>query len=212
MPGGAACIRASALAALLLALGGAGALAQQSPAPQTPPPPAQAQPAQTQPTPELAGIAVLSQEQLFSGSAFGKALLARDEAARRALQAENQRLDAALEAEERDLTARRPGMTPQEFGALAAAFDTKVKGIRAAQEAKVRDLAREADQGRQTFAEAARPVLESLMRETGAAVLLDRSTVVMLRDGADLTAAAIARMDRVLGDGAALPPAPQATP
>lgn len=210
MPGGAACIRASALAALLLALGGAGALAQQSPAPQTPP--AQAQPAQAQPAPALAGIAVLSQEQLFSGSAFGKALLARDEAARRALQAENQRLDAALEAEERDLTTRRPGMTPQEFGALAAAFDTKVKGIRAAQEAKVRDLAREADQGRQTFAEAARPVLESLMRETGAAVLLDRSTVVMLRDGADLTAAAIARMDGVLGDGAALPPASQATP
>ena len=84
----------------------------------------------------------------------------------------------------------------------------KVKGIRAAQEAKVRDLAREADQGRQTFAEAARPVLESLMRETGAAVLLDRSTVVMLRDGADLTAAAIARIDTVLGDGTALPPSP----
>ena len=199
MPG-AARIFSPALAALLLALSGAGALAQQLPA------------APVAAAPPPSGVAVLSQEQLFSGSAFGKALLARDEAARRALQAENQRLDAALEAEERDLTARRASMAPQEFAALATAFDAKVKGIRAAQEAKVRDLAREADQGRQTFAEAARPVLESLMRETGAAVLLDRSSVVMLRDGADLTASAIARIDTVLGDGTALPPAPQSTP
>ena len=209
MPG-AARIFSPALAALLLALSGAGALAQQLPAAPVPAAPVPAAPVPAAPPPS--GVAVLSQEQLFSGSAFGKALLARDEAARRALQAENQRLDAALEAEERDLTARRASMAPQDFAALATAFDAKVKGIRAAQEAKVRDLAREADLGRQTFAEAARPVLESLMRETGAAVLLDRSSVVMLRDGADLTASAIARIDAVLGDGTGLPPAPQATP
>ncbi|MBL8563380.1 MAG: OmpH family outer membrane protein [Gemmobacter sp.] len=191
MPG-AARLRSLALAALFLAGSGAGALAQPLPTAASPP----------------SGVAVLSQDQLFSGSAFGKALLARDEAARRVLQAENQRLDAALEAEERDLTARRASMAPQEFAALASAFDAKVKGIRAAQEAKVRDLAREADLGRQTFADAARPVLEALMRETGATVLLDRSTVVMLRDGADLTASAIARIDAVLGDGTALPPKP----
>lgn len=190
-----------ALAALLLAGSGAGALAQQATGPLAPPP----QPAAPD---RLPGVAVLSQDQLFSGSAFGKALIARDEAARRALQAENQRLDAALETEERDLTARRPAMTAQEFGALATAFDAKVKGIRAAQDAKVRDLARQADEGRQTFAEAARPVLEALMRESGATVLLDRNSVIMLSGGADLTEAAIARIDAVLGDGSALPPAP----
>ena len=194
-----------ALAALLLAGSGAGALAQQAPSPVVGPVAPPPQPAAPD---RLPGVAVLSQDQLFSGSAFGKALIARDEAARRALQAENQRLDAALETEERDLTARRPAMTAQDFGALATAFDAKVKGIRAAQEAKVRDLARQADEGRQTFAEAARPVLEALMRESGATVLLDRNSVIMLSGGADLTEAAIARIDAVLGDGSALPPAP----
>lgn len=184
-----------ALSALLLAAGGAGALAQSAPpgvAPQAP----------------LPVIAVLSQDRLFSDSAYGRALIARDEAARRTLQAENQRLDAALETEERDLTARRPGMTPEEFATLATAFDAKVKGIRAAQEAKARDLARQAEAGRETFAEAARPVLATLMRETGASVLLDRSTVIMLNDGADLTEAAITRINTVLGDGSSLPPKP----
>ncbi len=182
--------RGAALAALLSALAASGALAQQP----------------------AIGVAVVSEAELFSGSAFGRALASRDEASRRALQSENQRLDAALEAEERDLTTRRSAMTPEAFRALATAFDIKVKGIRAAQDSKARDLSRSQDEARLTFLQAARPVLQDLMRETGASVLLDRDAVLMLRDNADLTAAAIARIDSVLGDGSAVPPAPPPQP
>lgn len=155
-------------------------------------------------------IAVISQDQLFIGSAFGKALQARADAALSELQAENQRLDAALELEERALTARRAALGLEAFRPLALAFDEKVKGIRTAQDNKSRELARLAEEGRQRFYQTARPVLEDLMRETGAAILLDRSTVLLAQDALDLTDRAIARIDAVLGDGST--PAPNSPP
>lgn len=159
-------------------------------------------------------IAVIAREELFSRTAFGKAMAARAEAERGRLLAENQRLDAALEAEERDLTARRATMPATDFRTAAAAFDEKVHGIRAAQDAKARDLARQTDEDRQTFARTATPVLADLMAELGAAVLLDKASVVLSLEAVDITDRAIARIDAVLGDGSQPPadppsPAPQ---
>ena len=167
--------------------------------------------AQDAPAPAL-HIAVISQDQLFIGSAFGKALQARADAALSELQAENQRLDAALELEERALTARRAALGLEAFRPLALAFDEKVKGIRTAQDNKSRELARLAEEGRQRFYQTARPVLEDLMRETGAAILLDRSTVLLAQDALDLTDRAIARIDAVLGDGSTPAPNSPAPP
>ena len=167
--------------------------------------------AQDTPAPALR-IAVISQDQLFIGSAFGKALQARADAALSELQAENQRLDAALELEDRALTARRAALGLEAFRPLALAFDEKVKGIRTAQDNKSRELARLAEEGRQRFYQTARPVLEDLMRETGAAILLDRSTVLLAQDALDLTDRAIARIDAVLGDGSTPAPNSPAPP
>ena len=191
------------IGAALLAVSLAAALALAAPAGR-----AQDTPA---PAPALR-IAVISQDQLFIGSAFGKALQARADAALSELQAENQRLDAALELEERALTARRAALGLEAFRPLALAFDEKVKGIRTAQDNKSRELARLAEEGRQRFYQTARPVLEDLMRETGAAILLDRSTVLLAQDALDLTDRAIARIDAVLGDGSTPAPNSPAPP
>ncbi|WP_192931190.1 OmpH family outer membrane protein [Gemmobacter serpentinus] len=158
-------------------------------------------------------IAVISREDLFLRSAFGAAMLARSEAERDALQTENQRLDAALEAEERDLTTRRAGLPATEFRKLAAAFDERVRGIRAAQETKARDVTRRAEEDRATFGRAAAPVIAALMADLGASVVLDKSTVVLSLDEVDITDQAIARIDAVLGAGPAAPDAaPAANP
>ncbi|MGD9866344.1 MAG: OmpH family outer membrane protein, partial [Pseudodonghicola sp.] len=49
---------------------------------------------------------------------------------------------------------------------------------------------------------AARPVLETLMRETGAGVILERNSVFLSANATDITDEAIARIDAAIGDGA----------
>lgn len=157
-------------------------------------------------------VLILRQDELFERSAFGRASVVRIEEANRALLAENRQIEAALEAEERDLTQRRSSLPAAEFRALAEAFDTKVEGIRAAQEAKGRAIARSRDEDRQKFFSAVVPILAEIMREAGAAVILDDAAVILSFDRVDITALAVARIDAAIGAGESLAPAPAPAP
>jgi len=147
-------------------------------------------------------VLTLDQDRLFTGSRFGAKSIEALEVQARALQAENRRIESDLEIEEKALTERRAGLTPEAFRAEAEAFDTKVKGIRAAQETKARDLAGQRDTARQRFLQAQAPVLAQIMQERGAVAILDRSAIVLSFDRADVTDLAIARVDAVLMDDA----------
>lgn len=160
----------------------------------------------------VAPVLMLDQDRLFSESRFGRALQADLDAEAAALLTESRRIDAALEEEERSLTARRAAMSPEEFRAAADDFDRRVEELRGAQEAKSRALTRRRDADRQRFFQAAVPVLGQMMAEAGALVLLDKDSVILSFEGIDLTDAAIARMDVLLGDGSATPEAPPAQP
>ncbi len=140
-------------------------------------------------------VVTINQQALFENSAFGRASLQRLEERSRALRAENREIEEALEAEERSLTERRPQLPPEEFRALADAFDDKVEGIRNAQDAKGRELSRLREADQQAFLEGVVPVLADLLREKGAVALLDNSAVVLSLDSIDITAEAIARID-----------------
>jgi Skp family chaperone for outer membrane proteins len=159
--------------------------------------------------PPTMAVLTLDQDRLFTGSRFGAKSIEELEVQARALQAENRRIEGDLETEEKSLTERRAGMTPEAFRAEAEAFDAKVKGIRSAQEAKARDLAAQRDAARQRFLQASAPVLAQILRERGAVAILDRSAIVLSFDRADVTDLAIARIDAILLDGTAQPqPAP----
>ncbi|MGD9864553.1 MAG: OmpH family outer membrane protein, partial [Pseudodonghicola sp.] len=121
-------------------------------------------------------ILTIETDRLFSDSAFGHRIANEIEAESAVLAAENRRIEAELTSEEKELTQRRSGMGPDAFRALADAFDEKVQGIRRTQEAKARALNQKADKARVEFLRAARPVLEALMRDTGAGVILERSS------------------------------------
>lgn len=158
-------------------------------------------------------VLTVDQDALFVGSAFGRASLARLEAASDALLAENRRIEAALEAEERALTERRATLSADDFRTAAAAFDTKVESIRKAQDAKSRDIARISETDRKTFYDAVVPALADIMRESGAAVLLDQTAVVLSLGAVDVTQAGIARIDALLApDGTRVEPAPPPEP
>ena len=166
--------------------------AQNTAAPGTPPP------ERPQPPPVL----VVNQDVLFAQSAFGRSAQARLEAESSALVAENRVIEAALETEERDLTDRRATLPPDEFRALAEAFNVKVEAIRKAQDAKSRSISRARDADRQRFFAAALPVLADILRENGAVLVLDQSQVVLSLDRIDITTQAIARLDAAIGTGA----------
>lgn len=175
--------------------------------------------AQETAAPRPSPVLTITQDRLFSGTLYGKAIQARIEAESRALQAENRRIEADLEAEESRLTTQRATLPPDEFRALAEAFDAKVEGIRSAQDAKARAVTRQADAGRQLFFETAVPVLAALMNEMGAVVILNKDAIILSFGKIDVTDRAIARIDAVLGDGTDLPapqphtdPAPAPTP
>jgi Skp family chaperone for outer membrane proteins len=143
-------------------------------------------------------ILTLKQDVFFEGSAFGRSVIERLQEATRQLQAENREIEKQLEAEERNLTARRSTLPAEEFRKLAQDFDTKVEGIRQAQDAKVRDLTRQSETDRQRFFERAVPILADIMRDFGAVALMDQSALILSFDGIDITTIAIERIDSVL--------------
>lgn len=153
-------------------------------------------------------ILTLDDERLFSGSAFGKAVIARHDAATQALIDENRRIEAALETEEKELTARRSAMTRENFLPLSEAFNQKVEGIRKAQDAKSRELTRAIDEDRQSFLQAARPILAEVMVDAGASAIIDRRAVLVGFENIDVTDEAIARLDAAFADGSLKPAAP----
>lgn len=149
-------------------------------------------------------ILTIETDRLFSDSSFGRRIANEIEAESAVLAAENRKIEAELTAEEQDLTARRPDMEPAAFRTLADAFDEKVQSIRRTQDAKARALNQKADKARVEFLRAARPVLEAVMREAEAGVILERASVFLSANATDITDLAISRIDAAIGDGSAL--------
>lgn len=163
--------------------------------------------AQEQVSPAL-GIVSFDSDRLFFESAFGKRVTREIEAAGNELVAENRRLEVELADAEQDLTDRRASMTPEEFRPLADAFDTRVQESRQEQATKSRALNAKLAQERETFLRAATPILQALMVEAGAAVVLENRTVFYSSPASDITAAAIARLNLRLGEGVDVPNTP----
>jgi len=147
-------------------------------------------------------VVTLDQERLFADSAFGRRVTGAVEEAVRNLAAENRSLEETLAAEERALTELRATLPPDEFRALADAFDARVEGIRARQESRSRAIADYRDAERQRFFELALPVLAQAVAEAGAVAVLDTRAIVLALDDIDITDRVLARLDTTLGDGA----------
>lgn len=147
-------------------------------------------------------ILTIEAERLFAESAFGLRVSRELEAESAVLAAENRQIEAELTAEEQELTDRRPNMEADAFRILADAFDEKVIQIRREQETKARDLSQKLDQAQIDFLNAVLPILERMMQEANAGVILERTSIFVSADSTDITDLAISRINQVLGDGA----------
>ncbi len=147
-------------------------------------------------------ILVVDPERLFEDTRMGQAITARLQQEREDLIALNRKLETELEAEELALTEQRDTTSPENFRALADAFDEKVQQIRADSQRRVRQHERNRERAPLDFMRQVEPVLVELMREAGASVVMDRRTVLLQDDVVDITSAAVQRIDATLGDGA----------
>ena len=188
-----------ALIPLVMMLAGATpGLAQQAPV---------AEPQTNTPAPARGGVIspvlTIDSERLFRDSAFGQRVTREIEVESEQLATENREIEAALEAEERELTEKRSQMKPAQFRLLADAFDEKVQRTRAEQAAKNRALSEALDLERERFLSAAAPVLEQLMRNSDAAVILERRRVFVSSSVIEVTDEAIALLNEAIGTGLA---------
>jgi Skp family chaperone for outer membrane proteins len=151
------------------------------------------------------GIVVLNQERLISQTLYGQRIQSELEAASTALSTENRRIESQLSDEELRLTELRDTLPTNEFRALADEFDTRVEGIRTAQAAKTRDLQTQAEAAQTRFFEESFPILLEIVRERGAAVLMDSRAVLLSAESVDITEIAVARIDAELGEGGEAP-------
>ena len=149
-------------------------------------------------------ILVIDPGRLFAQSEFGKRVGAEIDARGTALAEENRRIEAELTAEEKALTEERPTLSPELFREKADAFDEKVRKTRSEQEEKANALARDGNALEQRFLRVARPVLEELMVETGASLLLDTRAVLLSAEQIDVTDEAVRRINAVIGDGSSI--------
>jgi Skp family chaperone for outer membrane proteins len=148
---------------------------------------------------------LLNQERILTGSRAGQAILAEEEAARDALRAEAREIDSRFEAEERRLTALRGEVEPEEFRALADAFDEEVIRARREQDERATAVALEFEQRRRQFYAEVAPLLVGILSRYEAHAIFDESAVLLADQSLNITDAVIAEID------AAMPP-PDAPP
>lgn len=160
-----------------------------------------AAPATAQEPVQGASVLTIDPERLFAETAFGRRAIGEIERRAAELAAENRRIETDLIAEERELTDRRPTLPVDEFRALADAFDTKVDEIRAAQDAKLREVQGLREDAQQAFFGQIGPILAQILNERQALVVMDRRNVFAASEAADITDIAIARIDAEIGDG-----------
>lgn len=157
-------------------------------------------------------VVVIDPERLLTETIYGRRLQSEIQRERERLIAHNDRVTANLEAEELALTEKRATTPPDEFRAMADAFDQKVEQLRLEAERMSRDLERRRDLAPVQFMRVIQPVLSELLQEAEAVVMLDVRTVLLRAEVADVSDLAIARINERIGTGPATPETQVTTP
>jgi Skp family chaperone for outer membrane proteins len=137
-------------------------------------------------------VLIVDFNRSFNESILGQRILESFVAEGDAIAAENRKIEAELIEEEQALTLRRLEMDAQSFQPLANAFDQKVQTLRAAQDAKERSFTSRRDNAPRQFLQMVYPLMEQLMKDQGAKMVLDRRFVIVMDGAVDVTDQAIA--------------------
>jgi len=141
-------------------------------------------------------VLVIAQDRLFTESKVGREIVAQDTVRRDRLRAESKKIDASFEEEEKQLTEQRATLSKEEFRAFAVAFDARVVAARASQEEKSQDILREMEGMRRSFFLKAVPILQQIMSDYNAVILVDQRSVLLSDNRINITDEAIGRLNK----------------
>lgn len=158
---------------------------------------------------DAASVLVVDLERALRDSAAASALRAMEVGERRALRDKLDAMKSALEDEEARMVVLRDTLPKEEFDVLVRDFDQRVRTARRVAQQDAAALQARFATAQATLERAARPLIEALMREHGAVLVIDRKTALAVAPDFDATDALIARLDAAQPSAAALAPEAQ---
>ncbi|MDO6725501.1 OmpH family outer membrane protein [Cognatishimia sp. 1_MG-2023] len=147
-------------------------------------------------------IIIIESDRLYEQSLFSQRVRQEQNARKAVLLAENRQIAAELAEEEKRLTEQRTTMEATDFRKLADAFDSRVEEIRSIQDDKELQIIRFAEEERIRFFQELVPVLERILNERGASIVLEKRTTFASSSALNVTDRTLAIANGLLGDGA----------
>ncbi len=144
---------------------------------------------------ERPSILIVDRERALRDSAPAARLAEATRQERLTLRAELDALRDALEAEEAEIAAMRDVASKEAFDARVRAFDQRVREARRDSAAKGEALENRLAAARRDLAAQLGPVLEALLAEHDALLIIDAGAALAARAGADVTDEAIRRFN-----------------
>ena len=151
-------------------------------------------------------ILVVDVKKVLTVSAAARALAETERKVVAAVQARLERVKAELEAEERALAEAKGSMPQSEFIRRGKAFDLRARRERRAAQERAALLIKFFEDGRAALRARLPETLERLREERGAVAILDAGSLAAWDPDVDVTAAAAALFDEILGDVTFTPP------
>lgn len=143
---------------------------------------------------QVAGILIVDRERALAESAPAQFIAAAERRERLALRARHDELQLELETEEAEIAALRDTSTKEVFEARVRAFDVKVREARRTSQRNIEIFQNTFDDARRALSDELEPILQDILSETGASLIVDARNVLAAVPGADVTDEVIRRL------------------
>lgn len=146
------------------------------------------------------GILVVDLDRAYKSSKFGKLIRKNFELENQSFNEENDAILDSLKREEIKLTKERASLSPENFSKAAKAFDKKAVAIRAVRLEKIRLVDKKFQELKPLFYNQIRPIIEKIMREYDASIILEKNSVIWSLASIDITSLIVERVDKAFMD------------
>lgn len=144
-------------------------------------------------------ILVLNRDAILQGSKVGQDIIRQVNQYTQQARAQFQGQEQALQNEGRALQQQVAILSPAAKKQKVAAFEGKERALQQQVQVRQNQIQGGVFQARQKVEQALGPILQGIMQERGAALLLDRQIVLLSTVDVDITGVAIQRLNQRLG-------------
>lgn len=152
-------------------------------------------------------VLVIDLDRAYKSSKLGQSIRKNFEIENQSFNEENNIILESLKKEEIKLTEDRESLSPEDFAKAAEAFDAKAVAIRSVRLEKIRIVDQDFQGLKPLFFRKIKPIIEKIMREYDASVILEKNSVIWGLASIDITSVIVERVDKAFmnADGTQIP-------